>query len=287
MSYILFAWIASIFYGLETIIGKLTSKYSLTNPLLFNFAWSLFVLIFTTPIAVYNGINFPSSWTNLILASLFSALAGIFYVLAVYALDVSVLSPLFNFRTVFSVILGSLFLNEVLSFQQYFWVVLIFIAGFFVSLDEKYSIKNFFKRGVAIALIEMFLLSLMSVFIKNTVANIGYWSSTFWIALISQVFLLPTILFFKNDLLKSKLNQYFGTVLIAIIGTFGTLASIKATSANVSISTVIISLPISMIMAFILSIVKPKLLEKHSLNIYAIRFASAAIMLFGALKLSL
>lgn len=287
MSYILFAWISSFFYGLETIIGKLTSKYSLKNPWLFNIVWGLFVLVFTTPIAYLNGIHIPSTWGNLFFASLFSALGGIFYVLAVYALDVSVLSPLFNVRTVFSVILGGLFLGEVLTFNQYILITLIVIAAFFVSLDEKLNWKSFFKRSIAIGLLEMMFLSLMSIFIKKTVVDIGYWSTSFWVALIGWAMSLLTFPLFIKDLKNTKIVKYSGTFLISLVSTVGTLASIKATSVNVSISTVIISLPMSMIMVFIISRVKPELLEKHPLKVYIIRFIAAAVMITCALKLSM
>ena len=286
MSYILFAWIAVFFYGLETIISKLTSKYSIGNPWLFNVTWGLFVLILTAPIAYFNGIHLPTAWGNLLLASFFSALAGIFYVLSIFALDVSVFSPLFNLRTVFSVILGGLFLAEVLTSNQYLLVFIIVVAAVFVTLDEKFNWRSFFKKPIAIGITEMLLLSLMSVFVKKTVADIGYWSTAFWIALIGEVFTFFTLPLFIKDLKSTRPIKYIGTFLIALVSTFGTLASIKATSVNVSISTVIISLPMSMILVFIISRFKPELLEKHSLKIYAIRFISAAIMIIAALRLS-
>lgn len=286
MTYILFAWIAVLFFALETIISKLTSKYSLKNPWLFNVSWGFFVLALTTPIAYLNGIHIPTMWGNLLIASLFSALAGIFYVLSIFALDVSILSPLFNFRTVFSVILGGLFLGEILTLNQYLLVLIIIIAAVFVSLDEKFNWKSFFRKPIAIGLTEMLLLSLMSVFIKKTVGDIGYWSTAFWIALIGELFTLLTFPLFMKDLKLIKPQKYIGTFLIALVSTFGTLASIKATSVNVSLSTVIMSLPMSMVLVFVISRFKPELLEKHSLKIYAIRFISAVIMIMAALRLS-
>lgn len=287
MSYIVFAWIAVFFYGLETIISKLTSKYSLSNPWLFNVTWGFFVLAITTPIAYFYGIHLPTLWGNLLIASLFSALASIFYVLSVFALDVSVFSPLFNLRTVFSVILGGLFLGEILTLNQYLLVLVIVIAAVFVSLDEKFNWRSFFRKPILIGLTEMFLLSLMSVFVKKTVGDIGYWSTAFWIALISEFITFLTFPLFMKDFKLTKPKKYIGTFLIALVSTFGTLASIKATSVNVSISTVIISLPMSMILVFIISRFKPELLEKHSLKIYAIRFVSATIMIIAALWLSM
>ena len=67
---------------------------------------------------------------------------------------------------------------------------------------------------------------------------------------------------------------------------FGTLAANKAYAVNVSISSVITALPISMIMVFVLSIFAPKLLEKHPVKVYAVRFAAAAVMFLASLGLS-
>jgi hypothetical protein len=67
----------------------------------------------------------------------------------------------------------------------------------------------------------------------------------------------------------------------------GILTSNKSYTDNVTISSAIISLPMSMIMAFLFSIFAPNLLEKHTLKVYAIRFTAAAIMIISALKLSM
>src|SRR3989338_3223074 len=99
MSYILFAWFASLFYGLVNVIGKLTSKYSIKNIWLFNFLFAFFSLIFTLPPALNNRVGIPLVWGNLILSAVFNTLFVIFYILAIYHLDVSVLGPIFNFRT--------------------------------------------------------------------------------------------------------------------------------------------------------------------------------------------
>ena len=82
MPFYFFAWIAAFSYGLVAIIVKLTSKYSVKNPWLFNFLFQLFVLLIICPIALANGATFAKHWDSLIIASVFFALFGIFYYLA-------------------------------------------------------------------------------------------------------------------------------------------------------------------------------------------------------------
>lgn len=280
-----FAWIASIVFGLEAIIGKLTSKHAIPNPWLFNFFWGLFVLIFTIPIALWNNVGIISHWENIFIASIFYALAGILYILLIYSFDVSVLAPLFNFRTVFGVLMGALFLSEILTTTQYILIGIIFISGMFLTLDEKFSLKSFFRWGMALAMAEMLVLALMSVFIKKAVAESGYWTTTLWVAIIAQVLILPTYLLFRKDIKKLSWKQIWPLILMSVAGTIGVLSSNRAYAENVSISTAITSIPFSMIMAFLFSVFAPKLLEKHTLKVYAIRFIAATIMLIAALRL--
>lgn len=281
-----FAWIASITFGLEAIIGKFTSKYSISNPWLFNFLWSLGILVFTIPFALWNNVEIPSHWKNLLLASIFSALAGVLYILLLYKLDVSVLAPLFNFRTVFAVVLSIFFLREILTTNQYILIGVIFISGMFLTIDEKFTLRSFFRPVIALAMAEMVILAVMAVFINKSVAENGYWETTLWSNILIQLLLLFTFPFFKRDINRISVRQIGPSILMAAAGVIGVLAANKAYAANVSISTAIVSIPFSMIMAFLFSVFAPKLLEKHTLKVYAIRFIATAIIIIAALKLS-
>jgi drug/metabolite transporter (DMT)-like permease len=196
-----------------------------------------------------------------------------------------VIGSLYNFRTAITVILGALFLGEVLSVQQYILIGIIFVFGMLITIDERFSIRSFFKRGIAIALLGVSCSALMAIFIKKAVAEAGYWDTTLWMAVLGQIWLLPTIWFFKKDIVQSTPKQYLVTAGTAVAGVLGTLAMNKAYSLNVSISSAIISLPFSLIMAFFFSIFAPELLEKHTLKVYAVRFISAAVMIVAALNL--
>jgi len=66
----------------------------------------------------------------------------------------------------------------------------------------------------------------------------------------------------------------------------GTLAANQAYASNVGISSVILSLPFSMIITIVISVINPKILEHHTAKIYIIRSVSAVIMLISALQLS-
>ncbi len=286
MPFYIFAWIATITYGCVAITVKLTSKYSISNPWLFNFLFQLFVLIIIFPIALLNHAGWPTNWESIIYASIFFALFYLLYTMAMYRLDVTVFAPLFNFRAIMSVILAWLFLGESLTTNQIFLITVIFITGLFASIDEKLSLTSFFKPAIGIAIASVTSLALNNLFIKKAIIANSYWQLLMWQYVFSQILLLMTIPKFKNDIRKLTLKQIGVVLLIAIIFVIGELASTRAYAENVGISAVIISLPASMIIAFLFSIFAPKLLEKHTLKVYAIRFTAAAVMIFSALKLS-
>ncbi len=286
MSPIFFAWVASITYGLYSVVAKLIGKYKLKNTYQFSFFATLFSGIVMAIVSYINGGRIAFNWTYILLAAVFLAFGNILYVTALKILDVSVMSPLFNIRVAITVIIGFLILGETFSVKSIILIAIIFIAGFFTSMDEEFSIKSFFTKKIGIGLFFMLVLSIQSIFINRAIDQTNYWTATLWISLLaiifSFVFLYPK---FKNDLRHTKPKDYLGVGLLAIIGCIGDLSAFKAFESSVGLSSVIISLPLSMIIVFILSIWKPTLLEKHSLKVYLVRFVAAGIMIWGALQL--
>ena len=91
---------------------------------------------------------------------------------------------------------------------------------------------------------------------------------------------------FGKDFKKIGPKEFGATLLGALTGVVGILASNKAFASNIGVSAAIISLPISMIIAFLFSVFAPQLLEKHTLKVYFVRFAAATVMILAALKLN-
>jgi drug/metabolite transporter (DMT)-like permease len=286
MNFLIFAWAATFFFGLVNVVGKLTSKYAIKNIWFFNFLHVLFPLLITIPLAVGNHVGFPTHWGNLILAGIFNALFNILFVLSIYHLDISILNPLFSFRTGFGTILAVLVLGETLNVTQILLIGLIFVAGMFVSLDEKFSIKSFFKKPIFYGLLMTFSLAIMSIFISKAVKEVGFWETNLYNPLIAQILMLFTIPLFIKEVKKTNRMQILGMAAMALFLALANILANKAYATNVSISTAIMAVPMSMIIVFILALVKPGLLEKHTLKVYAIRFAAAFTMIGSALLLS-
>lgn len=288
MSFLFFAWFASISYGFVTIVGKLTSKYAIPNPWLFGFLYSFFVFLFTGIPAVSSvGMHLiPTSWLFIVLAGLSYGLGTLFFTWSLSTLDASVVSSIFNFRSVFAVILASIFLKESLANWQLGLIAIIFIAGIFSTIDERLRIGTFFHLTTLIGLLTTFFIALQSVFTNLSLKGNNYWTVSLWMPFLSTIFLLITLPLFWKDMRKIRIPQIGAVSLMAALSATATLAANKAFASNVNISSVILSLPISLIVAICCSFFYPQLLEKHTAKVYTIRVIAAIIMILAALKLS-
>lgn len=286
MNSVIYAWIASITFGLYSVVAKLIGKYQLKNSYQFSFFNTLFGGMLMALIAYANGGRFATQWTFIVLAAVFLALGNTLYLMTLKALDVSVMGPLYNFRSVITVVLGVLLLQEAASIQAIFFISVIIITGFFATMDERFSLKSFFSKSIFVGLVYMIVSSIQSILINRAVDQTDYWTAVLWMGLLAIVFSF-IFLFqkFKKDLAQSNIKDYRGVGLLAVIGALGDLAAYKAYAGNVGISSVIISLPISMVLAFVLSVWKPTLMEKHPLKVYLVRFSATAVMIWAALQL--
>lgn len=286
MSYTVYAWIAVAIYGFETIITKLTGKYAIRNPWLFNMLWNGLFAVFMIPLFFRPEVGIPAHWGNLLITSFLSAICCALYVISIYRIDVSVLSPMYNIRTGFSVLFGVFLLGEILTPYKSLLIGIIIVMGLLVSFDETFSFKSFLKKDILIALVFMVFLALYGVFLKKTINDIGYWNATVWVATLNAVFLLGTYPKFQRDIKTIRKKQYLPVIFITVTSVIAYLVSNKAYEVNVGITTVIMSIPSSMILAFIMSRIWPTLMEKHPLKVYAVRFIAAAIMFVCAIQLS-
>ena len=286
MSFTLIIWISSIAYGLQTIAGKLTSKYSLQNPWQLNFFWSVFNFLSAIAFVGYFGLSYPQNIIPYVIAGFFLSIGNILLTYSIYKLDITIISPLFAFQTAFTAILGWLFLSETFTSFQYFQIFLIFLCGIFIKLDESFSIKKF-SSDLWIGVICMLFLSVSRATFK--IANNGgdYWSTIFWVNLFTMLFLLFTIPKFKSSLRSTPLKNYFGALGYSLLGNIGRIFMFIGLSVNATITTVVTSIPTSMLMTIPLAYIFPQLLEKHSTKVYLIRLILAAVMIFCSLKLTL
>jgi drug/metabolite transporter (DMT)-like permease len=286
MPFYVFAWIADCLYGLSSITGKLSSKHQLRNPWQLNFIWGTLSCILILPFAIWYGVRLPVHWGPLLVFGIVSSISGTLYILSLNNLDISVLAPLYSFRPVFSVLLGYVLFHEQLTVTQLALTGVIIVAGLFASMDEHLSLRSFFHKFIVLALVAVFCSAIQGAATKYALEYEGFWEVTLWGSVLSMVPILLTVPLFWKDLRKTPIRKYNVLLTTVVISTLGFFAANKAYAINVGITSVIMSVPTSMLMAFLFSVFAPKILEKHSKKVYLIRFSATAIMVLAALRLS-
>lgn len=286
MPYYVAAWLANIFFGFGSVASKLSSKHQLSNPWLLNFVLGVFITVFTIPIALIAGIHWPTHWGVLWLTGVSSMISGTLFVLAMYKLDISTLSPLYSFKIVFNIVIGLLFFGEQLTLQQWIFVFFIFAAGLFVSVDEKQSMRSFFRPVILLALSAVLASTLFNATIKHALGFEGFWEVNVWSNVLAMILSLITAPLFWKDLKKTQVRMYSGVTISALVYALALAFANMAYAVNIGLSSAILAVPMSMIMAILFSLIKPELLEKHTMKIYAVRFAAAGVMFWAALRLS-
>lgn len=280
-----FAWIASFAYGLEVVATKLLAKHEIKNPWLVNFTFSGVVLVLTIPFAVHFGAGFPEHWGNTIWVGVFWAVSNILYILALYKLDLTTLSPLFNLRSMLGIIFGFLFLSETITLAQFILIGFMFVGGILVTLDERMSLRSSLDWGVVLAFFSMISFTIWAVFIKKAIAEMDFWTATLWMLIISQILFCFTVPWFIKELKNVTKKQGFFIFILGVFDLIGVLAANRAYGENVIISSAIINLPLSAAMAFIISMIFPNSLEKHTGGVYLFRFIGIALIVWAATQL--
>lgn len=283
---VLYAWIASVSSGISPLVVKASSKSLIKNPWLFNILWISFGLPLVVILALFLGGGLPKDWLSITLLAISGALFYALYTLSLYKIDVTTMGPLFSLRTVFAVILGIVILNEKINFLGLGLIVAIVLMSPFAAYNESLKLKAFFQKYVLIAVAAMAFLGLDGFFTNVSVAKNGYATTLLWQDILTLILLLPTIRFAKIGAEQLNVKKLYPFILLGFTH-FGYLVSANLAYAhNLALSSVIVSLPLSMIFAYLLSRVFPKFLENHSAKVYVIRFSAATVMVGCAIWLS-
>ncbi len=190
-------------------------------------------------------------------------------------------------RTITSVLLGLVLLGEAVSAFAVLLMALIVAASPLAFYDEKLQLKAFLQKHILLAIVAMVSLAFMGYFTNRSVAANGYATTILWQDVLTLLVLLPTLRFVRFGKENFTRVSILAFALLGLSSFMYTAATAYAYARNLSLSSIIVSLPISMVFAYLLSRRYPELLEKHPPRVYAVRFTGAAIMVGGAIWLSL
>lgn len=289
-TYIIFSFLAATGFALSGVVSKLASKHSLSDPRKFLFYYYLTSCPFVLLFPLFFKISLPSSgWLFIFLNSLAFFLGNIFFVKAIYKLDVSTFAPFFQWQSALIAIIAFVFLGERFPLENYFYIFLMLLGSILVSLDEKMHLKTYLQIATVWIVIQQIFHALSGVFGSLAIKSVDPFSFVYWGNLVSFIFPLTISALAGPSNLKTqfvKIKPFFFSGFFSVVGATFLFVAYQ-TNLTISSAISLLTAPIVLIVSILLSRFRPEFLEHHTAKVYLMRALGVGIILFGALRISL
>ncbi|MBN2101039.1 EamA family transporter [Candidatus Dojkabacteria bacterium] len=292
--YILYAFLSSIMFALLNLFSKIVIKYKAKNPVSISLIKNVVRL---TLLASYvfifgHGINIPgrNELIVFLLYGLFFVVGDIFYFKGMEKVDVSVSSPLFSMRTVFSVVLVYILGIETYSLLEYVLIFLLLPLAILISMKKDFKLKNFLNPGIAYLMVEYFSLAVISILTNRGQLRMDFVDFSFWSILVVVILNLSFLPWVFGDIKKivgRPKKLLLPISILGIVSLAGSVLQVVALAGNVAVVTAIISLPLSLVLATVITIFKPGYIENNPWWVYLLRFVAAGCSLIIVLAVGL
>jgi len=289
-NYILLSLLAAVSFAISGIFNKLASKHAIKErwPLLFYYYVTFFPFALLIPFIAK--LEFPAgNWLTLFLYSFFFFLGNICFFTAIFKTDVSVLAPFFQLQAVFIAILAFLFLGERFPITNYLWIALILAGVVLVSLDERMTLKSFFRKKTLLIIFMQFFHALANLYAGFALKAMDFWNLNLWSTVASSFFVLLFVPLLAEFKLKVSFKQLKPLLIVNFFSFIGATSLFAAFQTNLTISSAIsmLTAPIVLFISVILSKFRPEFLEHHTAKVYVVRTIGIMLILLAALKISL
>jgi drug/metabolite transporter (DMT)-like permease len=183
--WLLFAFSGPILWAVSTHIDKfLVDRY-------FRDSDTAVLMIFTALIGVvmlpFIGLFAPQTFSQGAASILVMTLSGLlymgamlFYLRAIQTEEASVIAPLFQTSTIFTLLLAYLLLGEIPERRQMVGMALIVAAAISLAINRDGRGRQIRGQAVALMTCATFVVALSSVLFKYFAVRSDYWSATFW-----------------------------------------------------------------------------------------------------------
>jgi len=104
----------------------------------------------------------------------------LFYLRAIQQEEASVVAPLFQANTLFTFLLGWLFLGEALGWRQGAGMALVVAGALSLSIDAQFRLSAFKRTLVVLMLAATFAVALSGVLFKFFAVEDRFWATAFW-----------------------------------------------------------------------------------------------------------
>jgi drug/metabolite transporter (DMT)-like permease len=269
MEWMLFTLLAVFFWSVCNILDKFVVTRYIRNPIIMMMFLSSFSLIFAFIVAIFQPITIPS--ISLLLPLLASGICYFIgcslYLKSLTVEEVSRVVSLYSITPIFVLILSTVFLHEIFTWDKYVGILLIVLGSVLISLKKEAK----FKLSKALSLMTMSAIFIAFYYIlqKFALNSLSYWNVFFWVR-IGCFLSAPFLFFFYHKLFVESLKKYPVTgvylPIIEILNVVGVYLIVIAYSVGyaglVSAFTEIHSLVV-FLMVVALSVFKPKILKEE------------------------
>lgn len=183
--WLLYAFSGPVLWAASTHIDKyLVDRYFRDSDTAVLMVFTAFIGALALPVIAWAqpDVFKPPAWAIgvMALSGLFYMGAMLFYLRAIQTTEASVIAPLFQASTLFTVLLAWLVLDEALGWRQLGGVCLIFLGVVALSVGKKGQAKAL-KPGVVLLMLGCGLvMSLSAVLFKLFALKDDFWITTFW-----------------------------------------------------------------------------------------------------------
>ena len=236
--YIILSLIAAFGFAFSSLANKFTSKHKISNNwvLLFYYYLTIIPFLFFLPL-IFN-VSFPQSgWIFVFLYALVFFIGNIFFTTAIYKLDASTFAPFFQLQTAFIALLAFLFLKERFAVENYLLLALMLVGSILVSIDEKFSIKTYFKLATLLIILKQIFHAFSNLFAGFALKSMNSFTFMFWGDLIASLLALIIIPFVGFNKLKVSFPQIKPLFVGSFLSTIAATSLFTAFQSNVTISS--------------------------------------------------
>ncbi len=183
--WLIFAFSGPVFWAISTHIDKyLVDRYFKDSDTTVLMLFTAFVgVLFLPVIAYFDSAVLKPGWGAILVMTICGILymgALLFYLRAIQSEEASVVAGLFQASTLFTFLLGWLFLGEKLGWTKGCGCALIVAGAFVLTQGHKFSLRKFKLSLVLLMLAATFVLALSSVLFKYFALEDDFWTTNFW-----------------------------------------------------------------------------------------------------------
>lgn len=220
MIWLIFALISAFCESTKTLIHRkiMITEDPYAYAMFENIFAALFFLVFIKEFIFPNELN---KWLIIIVASTLWLMISVLSQYSYKYTKVSIQEPLKQTRLIWVLLIGIIFLHELITIKKIIGTILIFVGLIIITYQKKSVFGSFRDKGVLITLIYSFLFALVTIVDKYALNYFNPETYGFLVYLIPGLILLIVNKNSRQDEILKLIKKYWFAIIIVAISSFG------------------------------------------------------------------